>query len=87
MASSDNPLTTTTTMRDSGGGRTAALPYFFLERYTQSYLSEWDAFVGMLRHGTPSPVDADDGRAPLVLGLAAQRSVAERRPVRVDEIG
>ncbi len=86
IVSSDNPLVTTTTVRDGRGGRVAALPYFFLERYTQSYLSEWEAFVGMLRDGTPSPVGPADGRAPLVLGLAAGRSVAERRPVSVEEI-
>jgi hypothetical protein len=32
-------------------------------------------------------VSGADGRAPLVLGLAAKRSHAEARPVLVDEIG
>jgi myo-inositol 2-dehydrogenase/D-chiro-inositol 1-dehydrogenase len=40
-----------------------------------------------VRTGGSSPVSGSDGRAPLVLGLAAQRSALEGRPVRVDEIG
>jgi len=48
---------------------------------------EWDAFVAMVRGAAPSPVNLADGRAPLVMGLAAWKSVREGRPVAVAEIG
>ena len=38
-------------------------------------------------HGTPSPVDGNDGRAALVIGRAAWESIREQRPVRTTEIG
>ena len=86
MAASENPLTATAVTRTADGTQAPTLPYFFLERYIPSYLAEWSAFVEMMR-GAPSPVTLADGRAPLVIGLAAWRSVHERRPVRTDEIG
>ena len=86
MACSDNPPSATASYWDSGGAHGMPLPYFFLERYTPSYLAEWDAFVAMVG-GAPSPVDLADGRAPLVMGLAAWKSVREGRPVAIDEIG
>jgi myo-inositol 2-dehydrogenase/D-chiro-inositol 1-dehydrogenase len=62
------------------------LPYFFLERYSLSYQREWAAFVDAVRRRTPPPVTGADGCAPLVIGLAARRSLREHRPVRVTEI-
>lgn len=86
MAVSDNPL------RHAGSTRTAAstngqpLPWFFLDRYLPSYRLEWEAFVGYVRDGGRSPVGAADGRAPVVIGLAAIRSLREGRPVKISEI-
>lgn len=86
MAVSDNPPVTTSTIRTAGGGRTSVLPYFFEERYIPSYLAEWRAFAEMMRNGGPSPVTGRDGREPLIMGLAARRSVREGRPVPTAEI-
>ena len=86
MATSQNPPATTALYWGAAGSHGPPLPYFFLERYTASYLAEWDAFVAMV-HGAPSPVGLVDGRAPLVMGLAAWASVREGRPVPVSEIG
>ena len=61
-------------------------PFFFLERYQQAYQSELQAFIdAILKDKTPL-VTGDDGRAPVVIGLTAQRSLVESRPVRPDEI-
>ncbi len=60
--------------------------YFFLERYTESYLAEMAAFVDAVLNETPVPVTGRDGRVPLVMALAAQKSLAENRPVRLSEI-
>ena len=69
-------------VRTADGTRAATLPHFFLERYIPSYLREWDAFVAAVVAGEPPPVSRRDARAPLVIGLAAWRSLREGRPVR-----
>ena len=86
MVSSENPLATSTITRTADGGLVSPLPYFFRERYDASYLAEWNAFAAMVRDGGASEVDGTDGRAALVAGLAAWRSVREGRPVAVAEI-
>jgi myo-inositol 2-dehydrogenase / D-chiro-inositol 1-dehydrogenase len=87
MASSVNPVSHTGMVHTAAGTTLATMPYFFLDRYIPSYVAEWCAFVDFVANGGASPVSAADGRAPLVIGLAAWRSVQERRPVRCDEIG
>ena len=87
MAASENPLSHTGMRRSAGGTLSKTLPYFFLDRYIPSYIEEWKAFVSYVTSGGPSPVSAEDGRAPLVIGLAAWKSYREGRPVRCDEIG
>ncbi len=59
---------------------------FFMERYTQSYASEMQAFVDAIINNKPVPVTGADGRAPVVMGIAAKKSHLEQRPVRLDEI-
>ena len=86
MVASDNPGVNTTSKRTATGSVGSTIPYFFLDRYIPSYLAEWTDFVAMVRDGAPSPVTLHDGRAPLVIGLAAWRSVHEGRPVKTKEI-
>ncbi len=80
MAASENPLAHSTIVRTATGVRAATLPHFFLERYVPSYLREWQAFVTAVGTGTAPPVGPADARAPLVIGLAALRSLREGRP-------
>jgi myo-inositol 2-dehydrogenase/D-chiro-inositol 1-dehydrogenase len=86
MAASENPLAHTAVLRTSAGTQTPTLPFFYLERYVPSYLREWEAFVQAVGSGEAPPVGVRDARAPLVIGLAAWRSVREGRPVRIEEI-
>jgi myo-inositol 2-dehydrogenase/D-chiro-inositol 1-dehydrogenase len=86
MAASGNPLAHTAIVRTGDATRAASLPYFFLERYIPSYLREWQAFVAAVTEGQPPPVSGVDARAPLVIGLAAGRSLREGRPVRIEEV-
>lgn len=60
---------------------------FFMERYVESYVAEMNAFVEAVLNATPPPVSGRDGRAPVVMGLAARRSYDEHRPVRLAEVG
>jgi len=86
MAASENPLAHTAVVRTAEGTRLSTLPYFYLERYVPSYLREWEAFRAALGAGAAPPVTAEDARAPLVIGLAAWRSLREHRPVAVAEV-
>jgi myo-inositol 2-dehydrogenase/D-chiro-inositol 1-dehydrogenase len=86
MARSDNPAAHTGTVATAEGVVHTTLPYFFLDRYVPSYVREWEAFVEAVRAGTAPPVGTADARAPLVIGLAAWRSLREHRPVRTEEI-
>jgi myo-inositol 2-dehydrogenase/D-chiro-inositol 1-dehydrogenase len=86
MAASENPLAHTGIVRTACGTSAPALPHFFLDRYVPSYVREWEAFVDAVRDGHAPPVTAADGRAPLVIGLAAWRSLREGRPVRVEDV-
>jgi myo-inositol 2-dehydrogenase/D-chiro-inositol 1-dehydrogenase len=61
--------------------------YFFLERYHESFVNELTAFVDAVLHDKPVPVTGADGRAPVVMGLAARKSYEENRPVKLSEIG
>lgn len=60
---------------------------FFIERYMTSYWREMSSFVDAILNDTPVAVDGEQGRMALLLGLAASKSVLERRAVRVNEIG
>ena len=60
--------------------------FFFLERYMHAYATEVDEFIEAIVNDTETPVTARDGLEPVLIGLAATKSVAEHRPVKVDEI-
>jgi myo-inositol 2-dehydrogenase / D-chiro-inositol 1-dehydrogenase len=86
MAASENPLAHGAIVRTGEGTRAATLPYFYLERYIPSYVREWQAFVAAVTEGQTPAVTGPDARAPLVIGLAAGRSLREGRPVRLEEV-
>jgi myo-inositol 2-dehydrogenase / D-chiro-inositol 1-dehydrogenase len=86
VAASENPLAHTGLVRTATATTCPPLPWFFLQRYRDSYEHAWQAFVTAVRGGAQPSPSVRDARAPLVIGLAAGRSVREGRPVRVEEI-
>mgnify|MGYP006278872239 CR=1 FL=1 len=82
-ARSENPMQHAGGIWTADGASGPNLPYFFLERYTASYLREWAAFTRYIADGGPSPVSGADGRAPVAIGLAAWESVRTGAPVAV----
>ncbi len=65
----------------------SALPLnFFLQRYTESYVKEMQAFVDAVTHRQPVPVDGHDGLMAVVIAAAAGMSVREQRPVKLTEV-
>ncbi|MDR3698812.1 MAG: inositol 2-dehydrogenase [Candidatus Sulfopaludibacter sp.] len=59
---------------------------FFMDRYTESFVSEVRAFVTAVREDGPTPVAGIDGLVAVVMAIAARQSYEQHRPVRLDEI-
>jgi myo-inositol 2-dehydrogenase/D-chiro-inositol 1-dehydrogenase len=86
MVACDNtyPDSVVTSTRD---GARSAPPYRdFLEIYRETYVDEMRAFRRSVETGTSPPVTGDDGRIPLLMGLAATRSLREGHFVKLSEI-
>ncbi len=60
--------------------------HFFMDRYIESYTYEMEAFINALAEDKELPVSGNDGLMSIAVGLAAKKSVAENRPVKLDEI-
>jgi myo-inositol 2-dehydrogenase/D-chiro-inositol 1-dehydrogenase len=76
-----------TVMLSSESGVTGDKPlYFFLERYKEAFIAEMRAFLDAVASGRPCPVTGEDGLQDLLVGLAAKKSLAEGRPVKISEI-
>lgn len=59
---------------------------FFMERYTESFVSELRAFVQAVVQNKPVPVNGTDGRIAVIMALAARKSIDKRRPVQLKEV-
>ena len=86
-AFADNEIENTAVLGKPDGFRSAKLPHFFMQRYAPCYVDEVRQFVESVRDDTPTPTTGADGRAAVVLGYAAWKSLRENRPVKVSEIG
>lgn len=87
MIQAENPLPHQAKLASFEGFSTPPLMDFFLERYAESYIQELSQFVDCVRHDHPPPVTGIDGRIPVVMGLAAKKSLETQRPVRLSEVG
>lgn len=64
-----------------------ALPLnFFMDRYLEAYSNELKVFCDAVVNNKPVPVGGYDGLMSVAIGLAAKKSVAEGRPVKISEI-
>jgi myo-inositol 2-dehydrogenase/D-chiro-inositol 1-dehydrogenase len=86
VVASDNNTANRVYVGDTSGIHGPLPLYFFLERYTDSYINEMKAFIHAVEKDETPPVVGLDGRIPVVIGLAAWQSVREGRPVKVSEI-
>lgn len=59
----------------------------FLDRFEQAYRDELRAFVEVAAGRATSACSARDGLEAMRVAEAASRSLTERRPVGLDEIG
>jgi myo-inositol 2-dehydrogenase / D-chiro-inositol 1-dehydrogenase len=87
VAMAGNEAQNTVVRGDPAGMHSAKPPYFFMQRYAPCYVDEVRQFVECVRDDLPTPTTGADGRAAVVLGHAAWKSLRENRPVKVCEIG
>src|SRR5256885_5209461 len=81
--STENNYPNTAIISDAQSVRRDLPLHFFVERYTESFIIEMMAFVDAVLRDEPVPVSGFDGRAPVVIALAAHTSLVEHRPVRL----
>ena len=81
-----NDLNNTAMISSAEGVEVAKPTWFFLERYNNAFIAEAQAFADAILNDTETPVGAKDGIEPVRIALAAARSRAENRPVRLEEI-
>ncbi len=62
------------------------IPFFFLERYMESYAAELQYFFNCLQNNqNPSP-NGEDGLQDVLVALAAKKSLKENRPINLSEV-
>ena len=68
-------------------GSHGALPLdFFMDRYAASYFNEMKAFIDCIKKDKDPPSTGNDGILSLAIGLAAKKSLKEKRLVKMTEI-
>ncbi len=60
--------------------------HFFLERYMDAYAKEIKCFIEAIENDSETPLGVEDGLQPVLMGLAAKKSLEEHRPVKISEI-
>lgn len=86
MLEAKNVDTNTVVLSNEKAIQNDLIPLFFVERYTDAYINEFKAFVEAVAEDKPVPVTGHDGRMPVIIALAAMKSLKENRPVRLSEI-
>jgi len=83
MVAVNNNTPDTHVLSNAEGVHTARPLDFFMQRYTESFIAEMTEFVRCVQNDLPPLVSGHDGRVPVVIGLAAQQSLRENRPVQI----
>lgn len=81
-----NDSSSTAVISNENGVTSEKPLFFFLERYMQAYAEEISSFVAAIVNDTEVPVTAVDGLKPVLIGLAAKKSLQENRPVKLSEV-
>jgi myo-inositol 2-dehydrogenase/D-chiro-inositol 1-dehydrogenase len=81
-----NDFPNSATLSTAAGVMSDKPHYFFLERYKKSYVEELKAFVDAVANDKEPPVTGNDGLQPVLIGVAALKSLKEERPVKIEEI-
>ncbi len=85
-ASAENDAPSTVKLSNESGVIGDKPLFFFLERYKDAFIAEMRAFLDAVASGKPTTVTGEDGLQDLLVALAAKKSLAEGRPVKISEI-
>lgn len=86
MVATKNDSQSTAVISNENGVTGEKPLYFFLERYMDSFREEMNQFINAIENDTETPLGVMDGLKPVLMGLAAKKSVEEHRPVAISEI-
>ena len=82
----ENNTATRSTMMTANGTLTERPLDFFLERYQDSFRLEVNEFFAAISGNRKITADGEAGLVSILIGLAARKSLAENRPVKVEEV-
>ncbi len=85
-AVADNEPSNTVRLYTAEKTREDNIPYFFLERYMESYAAELHSFSECMRNNEEPSPNGEDGLINAIIASAVQRSYEENRPVKISEI-
>ncbi len=86
MVATKNDSLSTAVISNENGVTGEKPLYFFLERYMDSFREEMNQFINAIENDTDTPLGVIDGLKPVLMGLAAKKSVEQHRPVAISEI-
>ena len=86
MVAVSNDSTSSAVISNADGVTGEKPLYFFLERYMAAYAKEIKCFIEAIENDTDTPLGVMDGLEPVLMGLAAKKSLEEHRPVKISEI-
>lgn len=81
-----NDLDNTAMISTRDGVEVAKPTWFFLERYNDAFISEERDFVDAVLNDKETPVKGIDGLMPVMIAMAAKKSLNEGRSVKLSEI-
>ncbi|MFX0036691.1 MAG: inositol 2-dehydrogenase [Candidatus Hermodarchaeota archaeon] len=82
----DNEATNTVRIYTAECTNIDKIPYFFMERYMESYSTELKNFFDCLRKNEDPKPNGEDGLQNILVALAAKKSYEENRPVKISEV-
>lgn len=82
----DNEATNTVRIYTADCTNIDKIPYFFMERYMESYSTELKSFFECLSKNIEPKPNGEDGLQNVLVALAAQKSYKENRPVKISDI-
>ncbi len=82
----DNEATNTVRIYTAECTNIDKIPYFFLERYMESYATELKSFFECLRNNKEPKPNGEEGLQDVLIAKAAQKSYEENRPVKISEV-
>ena len=79
----DNETPNLTTLYTESGVMRQKPLYFFLERYNEAFIAEAQSFVDAVTQDKPVVVGATDGLKPVLIAMAAKKSLETGMPVKL----